>query len=279
MKISLRCILVASALLPTWCWSFTIKQVLSAPFSYGLTSTSHAPRVAWVFDSKGERNIWIADAPDFAPRQVTHYTGDDGQAIASLRLTPDGKIVVYTRGSEINKEGTSANPQSLTRIPKQQAWAMNVSGGEPRLLGDVGCNQEGCEDLQVSPDGRNVVWPAKKHLWIAPIAGKKKAEQLEELAGESETPRWSPDGKRIAFCSNRKDHSFIALLDLATKKIIYLTPSTNRDGGPVWSPDSKQVAFIRQPGKEFKRPLIPEFPRPWALWIANAETGEGRELF
>ncbi|HZS16347.1 MAG TPA: prolyl oligopeptidase family serine peptidase, partial [Candidatus Udaeobacter sp.] len=47
----------------------------------------------------------------------------------------------------------------------------------------------------------------------------------------------------------------------------------------VWSPDSKQVAFIRQPGKEFKRPLIPEFPRPWALWIANAETGEGRELF
>ncbi|HEY1925491.1 MAG TPA: prolyl oligopeptidase family serine peptidase, partial [Candidatus Acidoferrum sp.] len=64
-----------------------------------------------------------------------------------------------------------------------------------------------------------------------------------------------------------------------TKKITYLAPTTNRDANPVWSPDSKQVAFIRQPGIEFKRPLIPEFPRPRALWIADTQSGEGRELF
>src|SRR5205823_1718759 len=128
-----------------------------------------------------------------------------------------------------------------------------------------------------SPESKTVTWPAKKHIWIAPL--QKKAEQLEELLGESDTPRWSPDGKRIAFRSNRKDHSFIAVIELATKKITYLAPTTNRDAGPVWSPDSKQVAFIRQPGVEFKRPLIPEFPRPWAIWIANAQSGDGRELF
>jgi dipeptidyl aminopeptidase/acylaminoacyl peptidase len=272
---------LGSLALPVVCLgeAFTIEQVLSAPFPYGLTGALHASRVAWVFDNKGERNIWVADSPDFVPRQVTHYKGDDGQRIASLRLTPDGKTVVYARGSEVNKEGASANPQSVTKIPKQQAWAADVNGGEPRLLGDIGCDTEECEDLQVSPDGKNVVWPAKKHLWIAPIDRKKKAEQLEELLGESDTPRWSPDGKRIAFRSNRKDHSFIAVLELATKKITYLAPTTNRDASPVWSPDSKQVAFIRQPGVEFKRPLIPEFPRPWALWIADAQSGKGRELF
>jgi dipeptidyl aminopeptidase/acylaminoacyl peptidase len=273
-------IILGTISLPVICLgeSFTLEQVLSVPFPYGLTSASHAPRVAWIFDNKGERNIWVAEASDFVPRQVTHYKGDDGQPIASVRLTPDGKTVVYARGSEVNKESTSANPQSLAKMPKQQAWAVNVTGGEPRLLGDVGCDEEECEDLQVSPDGKNVAWAAKKHLSIAPIDGKKKAEQLEELLGESDTPRWSPDGKRIAFRSNRKDHSFIAVLELATKKITYLAPTTNRDAGPVWSPDSKQVAFIRQPGIEFKRPLIPEFPRPWALWIADAQSGEGREL-
>jgi dipeptidyl aminopeptidase/acylaminoacyl peptidase len=272
---------LGSVLLPSVCVGegFTLEQVLSAPFPYGLTSAFHAPRVAWVFDNKGERNIWVADAPEFVPRQVTHYKGDDGQPIASLRLTPDGKTVVYARGSEVNKEGTSANPQSLAKMPKQQAWAVNVSGGQPRLLGDVGCNEEGCEDLQVSPDGKHVVWPAKKHLWIAPIDGKKKPQQLDELLGESDTPRWSPDGKRIAFRSNRKDHSYIAVLELASKKLMYLAPATNRDAGPVWSPDGKHVVFIRQPGLESKRPLIPEFPRVWALWIGDAQSGEARELF
>src|SRR5947199_8560320 len=137
MKIPLRCAAVVSVLFPVCCLAeaFTIAQVLSAPFPSGLTSAKHAPRIAWIFENRGERNIWVADAPYFVPRQVTHYKGDEGQQIASVRLTPDGKAVVYTRGPELNKEATSANPQSLAKMPKQQACAVSLSGGEPGSLG------------------------------------------------------------------------------------------------------------------------------------------------
>src|SRR5207248_4231229 len=170
LKTLLHFLLVAlgSVSLPVGCLaeSFTIEQVLSAPFPYGLTSASHAPSVAWIFDNKGERNIWVADASDFVPSQVTHYTGDDGQQIASVRLSPDAKSIVYARGTELNKADTSANPLSLAKMPRQQAWVVNLGGGEPRLLGDIGCSEEGCEDLQISPDSKTVIWPAKKHIWI-----------------------------------------------------------------------------------------------------------------
>jgi hypothetical protein len=53
--------------------AFTLEQVMSSPFPTALTAAAKANRIAWVFDSRGERNIWVADAPDFAGRQVTHY--------------------------------------------------------------------------------------------------------------------------------------------------------------------------------------------------------------
>lgn len=88
--------------------SFTLEQVLSSPFPSNLVAAAHSGRVAWVFDAKGARNIWIADAPDFAAHQVTSYAGDDGQPIASLRITPDGRTLVYARGSEANDAGRIA---------------------------------------------------------------------------------------------------------------------------------------------------------------------------
>src|SRR5919204_2289100 len=103
---------------------FTLEQVMSSPFPTDLIAAGKADRVAWVFTSRGVRNIWVADAPDFRARQVTRYSQDDGQAIVSLRITPDGKTLVYGRGSETNEEAQVANPASATAAPKQQVWAV-----------------------------------------------------------------------------------------------------------------------------------------------------------
>ena len=148
------------------------------------------------------------------PRQVTHYKGDDGQAIASVRLTPDGKTIVYARGSEI-EQGRHLGKSDK---PDKNAEAAGVGGKRERSV-SRGCSatlaatRKAAKICRFHRTERMSSGPAKKHLWMAPIDGKKKAEQLDELAGESDTPRWSPDGKRIAFRSNRKDHSFIAVLE------------------------------------------------------------------
>jgi dipeptidyl aminopeptidase/acylaminoacyl peptidase len=269
---------VAHAQLP-----FTLEQIMSFSFPSELVAATHGSRVAWVFNSKGVRNIWVADGPDFvhSAHQLTRFAADDGQPVASLRLTPDGKTVVYALGSELNDAQESANPESWTKGSKQQVFAIDVDSkdGSPRLLGDMGCPEEGCEDIEISPDGKWAVWSVKKKLWMASVDGKQQAKELASIHGDSVGPQWSPDGQHIAFVSDRDSHSFIAVYDLGASSIRYIAPSVDRDSIPRWSPDGKWIVFVRTAGEENKLPLIPIRPKPWSLWIADAGTGSGHRLW
>jgi len=266
---------------------FSLEQVLSSPFPTNLVAAGptndHAGRIAWVFSAKGEHNVWIADAPNFEARQVTHYVGDDGMPIAALQLTPDGRTVVYARGTEANSAGEIADPSSNVEKRVQQVWAVDVDKGEPRLLGDMGCDEEGCEDIQISPNGEFAVWSAKKQIWIAPISGdghaKAKAKALTFARGNNSQPKWSPDGKKIAFVSDRGDHSFVVIYEFGRNTLRYVSPSADRDLYPRWSPDGSQLAFVRLVGKQMKQPVIPQSPLPWAIWVYDLAADSGREIW
>ncbi len=256
--------------------SFSLEQILSAPFPSQLTAAAQGSTVAWVFAERGAQNAWVAQGPAYTPQQVTHYTGDNGQPIASLRLLPDGKSIVYARGTEINAGGRSANPTSDAVQPKQQVWMASVSGGDPRLLGEMGCEEEGCEDLELSPDGRWAVWETHHELWIAStLAGAPGAKQLTDIRGTVASPQWSPDGTRLVVTVSRGDHALTAILDVhdgVLQQVHYLAPSTDRDLSPQWSPDGSHIAFLRIGGVEQRRPIIPVYPNPFSVWVADAHT-------
>ncbi len=64
--------------------TFTLEQVLSAPFPSELTAAPGGGKVAWLLNERGARNIWIAAAPDFKGVRLTNYTQDDGQDVGQL---------------------------------------------------------------------------------------------------------------------------------------------------------------------------------------------------
>src|SRR5262249_42422846 len=69
--------------------------------------------------------------------------------------------------------------------------------------------------------------------------------------GVQSDPKWSPDGRKIAFVSTRTDHSFIAVYDMATHSVKYMSPSVDFDTMPMWLPDSKHLIYVRRPGLPF----------------------------
>lgn len=270
-------LLALLAALPLSAQGFSVEQALSYPFPDGLTAAARSATVAWVFNARGARNVWVAQGPDYRARPVTHYSGDDGMPIASLRLTPDGATAVYVRGSETNGQGQVADPTSNVEEPAQEVWAVDMTGGTPRKLGAMGCRPEGCEDIQLSPDGQWAVWSARGSLWLAPVSGATPARRLAYIRGDLVQPRWSPDSRAVAFVSNRGTHALIGIYRFGVVTIQWVAPSVFRDMLPRWSPDGRQLAFIRLLGGGGN--FFTQRTQPWAIWVADAASGAAHQLW
>src|SRR5260370_23305004 len=189
--------------------TFTLEQVLSAPFPSELVAAPGGAKVAWLLNERGARNIWIAAAPDYKGVRLTAYKDDDGIDIGQLHWTPDAGAVIYVRGGDLEFLGRpDPNPAADPGGTEQAIWIASP-GAPPRKIADG-------HSPAVSPKGDRVAYLRGGQIWLAPVhssdggSGGPALLYHPRSAGTSAEIEWWPDGSSMAFVSDRGHHRFLA---------------------------------------------------------------------
>ncbi len=208
----------------------------------------------WMTNWEGTHSIQLTNSPE---RETTPRWSPDGRYLAFLSGRQDGK------GAQVwllDRQGGEA--QRLTMI-KDGVSAMEWSpdGRQLALIADINPDTAKSDTTKKKPieitryafkrDVEGYLTPARSHILLIDVTSKK-LDTLTSGLDDDDEPRWSPDGKRIAFIRSPApepgsgEGSDVFVLNVASRALVQLTNLPGPDRGPpAWSPDGAWIAFLR----------------------------------
>jgi Tol biopolymer transport system component len=237
------------------------------------------------------RSIWLASTSGGEPRRLTNGPGD-----SAPRWSPDGRTLAFLRGPAAPAQPKTREERDTGKA-QAQLWLLPLEGGEPRQLthlrhgagaavwapdggaiafaAQTGQPDDAAVDdaaidgkdfprvrtidqLWHKLDGEGFIYELRTHLFSVPTAGGEPRQLTDGDWNDGEIS-WSPDGRTLAFTSDRNEErwvwpaSSVWTLDLVGGALKRLTEETLGAGTPSWSPDGKQLAFIGSPRRPLRR--------------------------
>jgi len=238
-------------------------------------------RLAFDATYAGGRRIWVADSGGRNPRQVT---SDSSEAVvhSEPRWSPDGRRIVFRRVDKIKSDilTLDLDTRGMNRVTDDNVldmdpvwagdgahifcassrggglnlWRIRVTAaglaaGSPEQL-TTGAG----DDIQptLSPKGDRLAFAVRginSDLWrmpLSPTTGQPSGPPAPVVMTTRVESRgsWAPDGKSIAFNSDRLGEMNIWIRNLTDSTERQLTRGPGGDYQPNWSPDSRTLAFF-----------------------------------
>ncbi|MCC6328222.1 MAG: PD40 domain-containing protein [Acidobacteria bacterium] len=188
-----------------------------------------------------------ADGSDL--KQMTNNPGYDAEAT----LSPNGKKIVFTseRDGDLDIYTMDTNGKNVTRLTDE----LGYDGGpffspDGKQIVYRASHPKTPEDIKRYKDllAQHLIVPTTFELWVMNADGSNK-RQVTKLNTASFAPYFTPDGKKIIFCTNyfatdpRKRNFDLALINVDGTGLERVTFNETFDGFPIFSPDGKKLVF------------------------------------
>jgi len=196
-------------------------------------------KIYFVSDRDGKLNLY---AYDVATKQTQQLTEEKTCDVRWPSCEDAGRIVYELDGELQIYDTANGNVRKLSITVPDDGVAMRPS----RVSAEKNIEQAG-----LSPKGERAVFSARGDIFTAPIEKGATRNLTNSSNAHDKWPAWSPDGKKIAFISDKSGEEELYLANQDGKGELEQLTSNGHEMryAPKWSPDGKQIAFADKNGK------------------------------